>query len=70
MHITAESACKMCVNGVGGCAYPLILETFAWVGGLAGCLSAPADELKQAAFANEQKLNFLCKYLSLMDQMS
>ncbi len=39
-------------------------------GGLAGCLAAPADELKQAAFANEQKLNLLCKYLSLMDQMS
>ncbi len=46
----------MCVNGVRGCAYPLILKT--------------ADELKQAAFANEQKLNLLCKYLNLMDQMS
>lgn len=68
MHVTAESACKMCVNGVGGCAYPLILET--WVGGMAGRLSAPAAELKQAAFANKQKLNLLCKYQSLMDQMS
>lgn len=68
--MTAESARKICLNGVGGYAYLLILETFAWVGVRRAVLLALPLNLNKQHFANEQKLNLLCKYQSLMDQMS
>lgn len=56
MHMTAESACKMRVNGVRGCAYLLVLETFAWVGVRRAVFLPLLLNLNEQHFANEQKL--------------